>query len=57
MNKKKYPRRRYKKKKRYGGGLLEQDKWSRYLTKQKGGLLPLLVPFLARELSNLGIRL
>ena len=37
MNKTKYPSRRYKKIKRCGRGLLGQDKWSRYFTKQKGG--------------------
>ena len=46
MNRRKYPRRSYKKRKLYGKGLLGRDKLSRpplYLTKQKqkGGFLGL----------------
>ena len=49
-----------KEKKRYGRGLLGQDKWSRYFTKQKGrgglfspfGTVNLLVDLLARQLSK-----
>ena len=59
MNKRKYPRRRYQKRKRYGRGLLGQDKWSRYFTKQKGGSLwtifgtpYALADILARQLSK-----
>ena len=61
MGRKKYTRRRYKKRKRYGRGLLGQDKWSRYFTKQTGkgaGLLTLLtgvspvIHLLASQLSK-----
>ena len=53
---KKYSKRRYKRKKRYGRGLLGQDKWSRYYTKQKGrdifGAVNSMVGLLAKVISK-----